>query len=160
MSIREMRRKDRLLPYDETVEILRKGEYGVLATVCEDGMPYSIPISYAYDEDGNVIYMHCSNEGGQKIDNIRNSGKACLTVVLNTELMPDKFATKYWSANALGVVRIVDDAGEKRRGIEAILRKYAAAFEEKGMAYIDGAIDRIYVLALEVEQLSGKARKK
>ncbi len=42
--MREMRRKDRKLDSADTLEILKNGEYGVLATVTEDGSPYDVPI--------------------------------------------------------------------------------------------------------------------
>ena len=51
--------------YRLKMEILNMGEYGVLATVMDDGKPYSIPLNYALDEESQVIYMHCSAEGGQ-----------------------------------------------------------------------------------------------
>ncbi len=157
--MRRMRRTDRKLSVGETEEILAEGEYGVLSTVCEDGTPYGIPISYAYNADDHVIYMHCSSDGGQKIDNLRFNGKACLTVVLDTEPMPEKFATKYWSAMVFGTVQIIEDKDEKREGIETILRKYAPMFEEKGLKYIENAIDRLHVLKFRVEMAAGKARK-
>ena len=69
--MREMRRQDRKLEGEEVKEILKSGEYGVLAMVMENGMPYSVPLNYAYDEAAGVIYIHCSAEGGQKIDNIQ-----------------------------------------------------------------------------------------
>ncbi|MCH5351896.1 MAG: pyridoxamine 5'-phosphate oxidase family protein [Acutalibacter sp.] len=158
--MRAMRRTDRKLSAGETEEILVKGEYGVLSTVCEDGTPYGVPISYAYSASGRVIYMHCSADGGQKIDNLRLSGKACLTVVSDTELMPEKFATKYWSAMVLGTVQIIEDKEEKQEGIEAVLRKYAPMFEEKGLKYIENSIDKIHILKLRVETAEGKARKR
>ena len=61
--MREMRRKDRKLEIEDIHYVLNTGEYGVLSTVTPDGTPYSIPISYAYDEDNNVIYMHCTADG-------------------------------------------------------------------------------------------------
>ena len=54
--MREMRRKDRQLDSADTLEILKNGEYGVLATVTEDGSPYGVPMSYAFDEESHVIY--------------------------------------------------------------------------------------------------------
>ena len=157
--MREMRRTDRKLSAEETEEILAKGEYGVLSTVCEDGTPYGIPISYAYNANDHVVYMHCSADGGQKIDNLRFNDKACLTVVLDTELMPEKFATKYWSATVFGSVQIIDAKDEKQEGMEAILRKYAPMFEEKGLKYIENTIDKIHILKLRIETAAGKARK-
>ena len=40
--MREMRRQDRKLDPEGIMEILNMGEYGVLATVMDDGKPYSI----------------------------------------------------------------------------------------------------------------------
>ena len=158
--MKEMRRQDRKLDSEEILEILNTGEYGVLSTVTDDGKPYSIPLSYALDEESQVIYMHCSAEGGQKIDNLRLHPDACFTVVSRAELLPDKFATKYWSANVFGTIAIIEDGAEKQKGIEAILRKYSPEYIEKGLKYIEGAIHKIYVLRLEIRQSTGKARKK
>lgn len=158
--MREMRRQDRKLESGEILEVLKNGEYGILATVKDDGKPYSVPLSYALDEDSSVIYMHCSADGGQKIDNLRLHPEACFTVVSRTELMPDKFATKYWSANVFGTVTIIEDGPEKQKGIEAILRKYSPEYVDRGLKYIEGAIHKIYVLRLDISEATGKARKK
>ena len=157
--MREMRRQDRLLKDEETAEILKKGEYGVLATVGADGQPYCVPMTYAYDPEKQAIWMHCSNAGGQKLDNITFNDRVCFTVVGGTELLPDKFATKYWSAIVIGRVRIAEDPADKQKGLEAIVAKYSPEFMEKGLKYISGAIARAHVLCLEVQQMTGKARK-
>ena len=157
--MREMRRKDRLLDSADVVEILKNGEYGVLATVTEDGSPYSVPMSYAFDAESHVIYMHCSAEGGQKIDNIHFHPEVCFTIIRQTELMPEKFATRYWSANVFGSIAIIEDGPEKQKGIEAILRKYSPEYMERGLKYIEGAIRKIHVLRLDIREITGKARK-
>ena len=157
--MREMRRKDRLLDSADVVEILKNGEYGVLATVTEDGSPYSVPMSYAFDAESHVIYMHCSAEGGQNIDNIHFHPEVCFTIIRQTELMPEKFATRYWSANVFGSIAIIEDGPEKQKGIEAILRKYSPEYMEKGLKYIEGAIRKIHVLRLDIREITGKARK-
>ena len=43
--------------------------------------------------------------------------------------------------------------------IEAILRKYSSEHMEKGMKYIEGAIRKIYILRLDIREITGKARK-
>jgi len=106
--------------------------YGVLATVMDDRKPYSVPLSYALDEEIQVIYMHCSAEGGQKIDNLRFHPDVCFTIVIQSELLPEKFATKYWSANVFGTVAIIEEGPEKQKGIEAILRKYSPEHVRRG----------------------------
>lgn len=158
--MREMRRQDRKLEAEEVKDILKRGEYGVLATVTPDGLPYSIPMSYAYDEEENAIYLHCTVEGGQKIDNISANPHVCFTVVSETEVMAEKFATKYWSANAMGEIITVKDTEEKKKGLFRLIRKYSRGFEEKGLKYIDSAVDKVNVLKLNISSMSGKARKK
>ncbi len=155
-----MRRQDRKIGNEEIAEILEQGDYGVLATVAQDGWPYSIPLSYAFIRQSRVLYMHCSAEGGLKIDNLRHCPEVCFTVVGQTELMPEKFAAKYRSVNVFGTVSIIEEGPEKQKGIEAILRKYSPGHEEKGLKYIEAAIHKILVLRLDIREASGKARKK
>ena len=152
-----MRRNDRLLSQQEAYSILEKGEYGVLSTVSADGIPYGLPISYAYKE--GAIYMHCAAADGLKISNIKSNPNVSFTVVGNTKLLPDKFGTLYESVICFGTVKIIEDNLEKREGIEAILHKYSADYIESGMKFIDGAINRIYVLKFTISEISGKGRK-
>ena len=158
--MREMRRKDRRLTEDEAYDVLHRGEYGVLAMVMSNGQPYSIPISYVYDEECCAVYMHVSVEAGQKMDNILYEPHVCLTVVTGTEVLPAQFATKYWSVNVFGTMHIVEDAAEKQRGLLALVRKYAAQYEEDGLKYIAAASHRVHVLKLHITAVTGKARKK
>lgn len=58
MHIHPMRRKKRALTDEETLSIIRKGEYCVLATVGEDAQPYGIPLSYVYI-DGKFFFPLC-----------------------------------------------------------------------------------------------------
>lgn len=152
-----MRRSDRELAREEAVRILEAGEYGVLSTVSAAGVPYGIPLNYAY-QNGR-IFMHCSREGGRKLDNLRANPRAAFSVVGSTELMPEKFGTKYLSALCTGWVSILESEEEKREGIEAILRKYSPQHLDAGMKYIDAAMDRIYILRFQIEEITGKGRK-
>lgn len=158
--MKEMRRQDRKLTEKETGDIIRNGEFGVLSMICDDMRPYSIPLNYSYDESRQALYMHCSVEGGQKIDCIRKNPEVCFTIVEKTEPMPEKFATKYWSANVFGKMSIIEEGAEKHHGIECILRKYAPEHFERGLKYIDGAFSKIHVLRLDIIEMTGKARKK
>ena len=60
-EFRAMRRKERQLPEEEAIRLLKDGEYGVLATYGEDGWPYGVPISYVYDD--RRIYVHGAQTG-------------------------------------------------------------------------------------------------
>ncbi len=152
-----MRRSDRQLTDEETLRLFREAEYGVLSVIDEKNMPYGVPMSFALCD--NAIYFHCSVAGGKKISSIRHCRNASFTVIDHTKLLPQKFSTLYMSGIAYGTIKIVQDDAERRKGIEAILQKYSPNFIEKGMTYIDHSIDKIYVLKLEIEKMTGKGRK-
>ena len=40
---KDMRRKKQALSEEETLKVLKEGQYGILALLSEDGYPYSIP---------------------------------------------------------------------------------------------------------------------
>lgn len=44
----KMRRADREVSGTAAREFLMKGEYGILATVCDDGQLYATPVSYIH----------------------------------------------------------------------------------------------------------------
>ena len=152
-----MRRSDRQLTDEETLQLFSDAEYGVLSVTDENNMPYGVPMSFALSD--YVIYFHCSAAGGKRISGIRHDPNACFTVIGATKLLPQKFATLYMSGIAYGKIKIISDDTEKQKGIEAILQKYSPDHIENGMKYIASALDKIYVLKLEIEKITGKGRK-
>ena len=155
----EMRWKKRQMSGEQTNGLMARARYGILCTVDADGCPYGLPISYAYDAPTRRVFMHCSAAGGHNLDNVVARPKASFTVVEDAELLPEQFSTQYCSAIATGTVRIAEGL-EKREGIEAILRKLAPDNIEAGMAYIDRAFDRLAVIVLDVDRMTGKRRPK
>lgn len=93
-----MRRSDRQLTDEETLQLFRDAQYGVLSVTDENNMPYGVPMSFALSD--NVIYFHCSAVGGKRISGIRHDPNACFTVIGDTKLLPQKFATLYMSGIA------------------------------------------------------------
>ena len=96
-----MRRSERELSFEQAVEILRNGSWGVLSTIGADGYPYGVPVNYAYD-DGK-IYFHCAKNSGHKQENLIFSGKVSFSVVTESEVDAEHLTTKYRSAIAFGV---------------------------------------------------------
>ncbi len=151
---REMRRKDRQLSPEEAEELLRAGKYGILSIVCEDGYPYGLPLSYAY-EDGK-LYFHHTAEPGLLNDSVSGEIRACFTVVGDTELLPEKFSTKYESVIAFGKLKKSED---KLGGLMQLVKKLSPDFEEKGRRYAKASLDEVTVYEFEIEQMTGKARR-
>jgi nitroimidazol reductase NimA-like FMN-containing flavoprotein (pyridoxamine 5'-phosphate oxidase superfamily) len=152
---RPIRRADRALTSEQAIEILHKGEYGILSTVSQDGQPYGVPVSFSYAD--NTIVFHCAVEG-HKLDNLTSNPRVSFCVVGKTEVLPDKFATRYESAIIFGKARELT-GDEKKLGLIELLKKYSPDFMEKGERYIDSDIEKTRVFKIEIESLSGKARR-
>ncbi|GHV53621.1 MFS transporter [Deltaproteobacteria bacterium] len=155
---REIRRKDRALTTEEASSLLQKGEYGILATVSDEGQPYAVPISYAV-LDG-AIYVHCAL-AGHKIDNIRQNPAVCFTVIGKTApfYAPGNFSTTYESCIVFGKARDVSNDTEKERALFALVEKYFPEHVSEAEAYIEKFWERTAVYSISVERITGKARK-
>jgi hypothetical protein len=152
---RKIRRTDRAISESEAKGILEKGEFGILSTASSDGQPYGVPISYSYTE--NVIYFHCAIEG-HKLENLRKNNRVSFCVVGKTEVLPEKFATRYESAIVFGkAFELTDD--EKHKGLLEIVKKYSAGFIKEGLQYIEDAVDKARVYKIVIESITGKSRK-
>lgn len=151
----ELRRKDRGIAESEARELLERGEYGILSTCDSDGQPYGIPLSYCVID--NAIYFHSALEG-HKLENIAANSKVSFCVVGKTEVLPDKFATRYESVVISGrAAEVFDD--EKQRGLEGLLPKYSAGFQTEGMNYIQSDRERTRVFRISIDTICGKARR-
>ena len=152
---RKIRRVDRAISESEAKEILQKGEYGILSTVSIDGQPYGVPVSYSHT--GGIIYFHCAVEG-HKLENLSGNNKVSFCVVGKTEVLPEKFGTKYESVIVFGkAFEVLDD--EKHKGLLELLKKYSSGFIGKGLQYIESTGGKTRVYKIVIESITGKSRK-
>lgn len=150
-----MRRKDRLITNAETFSILENGEYGILSTVSSINEPYGVPVNYCLINE--CIYFHCALEG-KKINNIDSNPKVSFCVVGKTEVLPDKFGTKYESCIVQGLAS--ESFGEEKQlALEGLVHKYSENFVSEGLEYIEKLRDKARVFKISIESISGKARK-
>lgn len=150
-----MRRKDRLITNTEALSILEKGEYGILSTLSSNHEPYGVPVNYCFIDE--CIFFHCAPEG-RKIDNINNNPKVSFCVVGRTEILPDKFGTKYESCIVQGVAS-ESSSEEKQLALEGLIKKYSANSVSEGFEYIQKLKDKTRVFKISIESISGKARR-
>lgn len=152
---REMRKKERQFTEEEARKILLEGEYGVLSTKEKDGYAYGVPINYAYKN--NKIYFHCAKEGF-KVDNISYDNRVSFCVVGKTELLPEKFSTKYESAIVFGRASEVEGE-EKKEALLSIIEKYSSEYMEEGRKYVMASADHSKVYQIQIEHITGKGRR-
>lgn len=150
----EMRRFRQELDRDEIERILREGTSGVLALCDADGMPYAVPLSYAWV--GDTIYFH-SALTGHKIADIRQNPKASFCVIARDDVHPAEFVTYYQSVIAFGRIEIVDDPAGKTAGLKHLSDKYCPGIDPT--AEISRFIDNVLILKFHIESLTGKQAK-
>lgn len=152
---RELRRMDRGIAELEARALLERGEYGVLATVSADGAPYVVPLSYCVIDD--AIYFHSALEG-HKLENIACERRVSFCVVGETELLPEKFSTRYESVIVAGRAAEVFEE-EKERGLAGLVAKYSADFGVAGERYIATDSPKTRVFRIDIDTICGKARR-
>ncbi|MBP1729111.1 MAG: LexA DNA-binding domain protein [Deltaproteobacteria bacterium] len=150
-----VRRKDRAIDLQDALAVLAAGEYGVLSTVGRDGQPYGVPLSYTCKN--RCIYFHCALDG-HKIENIASNPKVSFCVVGRTNILPEKFATEYESVVVFGVAAEVHGA-ERSSALVWLLEKYSPGFMAEGRAYIEQKDKAVKVMKIEINHISGKARR-
>jgi nitroimidazol reductase NimA-like FMN-containing flavoprotein (pyridoxamine 5'-phosphate oxidase superfamily) len=153
---REMRRCRQQLTQAECQDILEIMTFGVLSVSGDDGYPYAVPLSYVYHE--GRIYFH-SAQTGHKIDAISNCPKVSFCVVQMNELHPEKYTTWFRSVIAFGQAHIIEDPQEKLSALRMIGVKYGTDNEETLKAELDKTIDRVAMIRLDIEHLTGKEAK-
>lgn len=153
-----MRRSDRALSEEEARAILDKGQFGFLATVGPDGLPYGVPLSYVVLQ--NCIYFHCAQQG-RKIDNLQHCPMCSFTVVGEVQSAYDNgFTTWFESAMAFGRIRSVENTQEKERILRALAAKYLPGHMEHADHDIARSFNVTAVYGMEIDFVSGKAKKK
>lgn len=151
---REMRRKKQLLSKEEAIEILNSCTSGVLGVTGDDDYPYTVPVSYALK--GDKIFIHCAKEG-HKIDSIKRNDKVSFCAIERDEVVQKTFSTNFKSVIVFGRARILTDDSEKRHAIESLVEKYSPDFIKEGQQEIEKEWDRLCIIEIKIEHITGKA---
>ena len=151
----DLRRKDRILNDERTLQLLKTGEYGFLAICGVNGYGYGIPVNYVF-EDKN-IYFHCAVEGF-KLESIRKNNRVSFCVVGRTQLLPQQFSTTYESAIVYGRIKydLLDD--ERHKALNLFVTKYSPDFADISQSYINQSFHRTNILRMDIEHFSGKSK--
>lgn len=151
---RDMRRIKQLLTKGKIEEILNRSTSGVLGVNGDDGYPYTVPISYAY-EDGKLFFH--SAKAGHKIDSIINDDKVTFSIIDKDEVIQDTFTSHFRSVSIFGRARILTEDNEKQHAFELLVKKYSPDFIKEGLQEIKDTWNRVYLIEIEIEHMTGKA---
>lgn len=153
---REMRRNKQSLSEEEVKEVLERRTSGVLACLGDDGYPYAVPVSYIYFN--GKIYFH-SAKTGHKIDAIEKYPKVSFTVIDEDTVVSEKYTTYFRSVIAFGKARITEGV-EMVQAFIALTEKYSGNQpEEARKREVAEGVSHAYVIAIDVEHITGKEAK-
>ena len=151
---RDMRRSKQQLTDAECRELLSNEKRGALALNGDGGYPYAIPMDYSYDGDRGCIYFHGAAEG-HKMDAMERDPKASFCVWEQGFIAPGDWAYTVRSVVVFGRLSRVEGREEKQSCLRTIGQRYYPS-EELVEKEITAALDRVCVLRLDIEHMTGK----
>jgi nitroimidazol reductase NimA-like FMN-containing flavoprotein (pyridoxamine 5'-phosphate oxidase superfamily) len=135
--------------------LLERMPVGRLAVITEDG-PYIVALNYLFLEGS--IYFH-SGQAGRKIEAVRADSRVCFLVDdVGAQVLWEHgcgISQIYRSVICFGKAEFVEDAVEKRRILERMVRKFVPAnYPFSPMK--DQNIKKTAVVKIVIESMSGK----
>ena len=159
----KIRRSDRAKDDAWIRAFLHRTEFGTLATT-NDGQPFLVTRTYAYDEANHAIYMHGARKG-RTVENIQANNRACFSISAMGRLLPAdealEFSVEFSGVVLFGQVAVVDDEIKATHGLKLLMDKYAPHLEY-GVDYkpVSAAALKITaVFRIDIETWSGKEKK-
>lgn len=148
-----MRRKEQeITDRGEIDEILSKSKVFRLA-MADGDMPYIVPLCLGYD--GKNIYFHCGREG-KKTDILKKNKNVCFEFEevgpLEESDKPCNWGIKYRSVIGSGKAVFLDDANEKKKGLDLIMKQYT----DKPFEFEDRMVAAVTVMRIDIEEITGK----
>lgn len=155
-----MRRKDRELIDPAAIEDILKRALVLRLGLVDGGLPYVVPMHYGYTlDDGRLTFFLHSAKEGRKLDVIRANPN--VFVELDTDVIPisgGETACRYGSAfsSVMGAGRavIVEDAAEKARALEILMRTQTGRF----FPITEQMAEGVAVIRVDIGEYSAKQR--
>lgn len=162
-DLTRLRRADRALPEAELRALLRRALYGHTATSVDE-QPFQHTSLYWFDDATRRLYLHGARQG-RMIANVQANPRVCFTVAEIGRFLPAQtamdFSNEYTSVVVFGRGRLVQDDGEKRRALQALLDKYFPELrpERDYRPITPDELSATAVYAIEIDGWSGKQKK-
>lgn len=140
----------------EIEEIIRSCKHCVISTVSLEGLPYSVPMNFAYC-DGQII-LH-SAPTGTHLKNIEHNNNICVVFCTDGKLVYQhkevacSYRMRAQSVVCMGKVRFIEAAEDK---IE-VMNKLMAHYTNNEFKYSKPAIQNVKVWIVDIDKITAKA---
>lgn len=153
----QYRMKTHQLDKTQINNLLTSEQVAVLATINEDGSPYTTPVHFLYQNDH--IYVH-GLPIGKKLNNIKKDDKVCLSVYRMEGLLLDENGkpcdtnTEYESVIIQGSASIVTNTETKAEVLKGIVKKYTPHISNALIP--EKMIKGTGVISIAISEMTGK----
>ena len=148
-----MRRADREIRDRKAIEDILERATVCRLGLCHRGVPYVVPLSFGYEDDR--LYFHSAPEG-RKIEIIKENHNVCFEVDVDQQIIESDTAcswtVRYRSVIGFGKAQLLEDLAEKRKALDVILAHYS----DKAHEYSEGALEKVAVIRVNIETMTGK----
>lgn len=140
----------------EIEAIIRSCKHCVVSTVSPEGMPYSVPMNFAY-HNGQII-LH-SAPTGSHLQNIEQNNNVCVvfctdgTLVYQHKEVACSYRMRSESVICFGKVHFIEAIEDKI----LIMNKLMAHYTQNEFKYSKPAIENVKVWVMEIEKMTAKA---
>lgn len=151
---RELTRKNKELPLEICLDVLKSEKRGVLSVLGDGGYPYGMPMNHFYNEEDGCIYFH-TGIGGHRQDALADCNKVSFCVFDQGYAKEGEWALNVKSVIIFGRIEILDD----QELIAQITRKLCYKFirdEEYITREIESFAHETLLLRLKPEHICGK----
>jgi uncharacterized protein len=137
-------------------DVIRNCEVCYVGMVDDEGKPYVLPFNFGY-EDG-IIYLHSAGTG-KKIDILRSRPSVCIAfstdhqLKFSNEEVACSYSMRFRSVLAYGDVVFVEDADEKQKILNVIMKQYTG---KDDFGYNMPAVMDVCVFKVKVSSFTGK----
>lgn len=151
---RELRRKNKELPLDECIELLKSEKRGVLSVLGDCDYPYGMPMNHFYHEADGMIYFHCGASGHRE-DALKRHNKVSFCVYDKGSAAEGEWALTIRSVIVFGTIEMVKDPETVVNITARLCRKFT-----EDEAYIEEEIrkhaHKTILLKLSPQHICGK----
>jgi nitroimidazol reductase NimA-like FMN-containing flavoprotein (pyridoxamine 5'-phosphate oxidase superfamily) len=141
---------------NEIEVLIRSCKHCVVSTVSPEGMPYSVPMNFAY-HDGQII-LH-SAPTGTHLQNIEQNNHICVvfctdgTLVYQHKEVACSYRMRAASVICFGKVSFVENEDAKI----LLMNELMAHYTKNEFKYSKPAIQNVKVWVVEIEKITAKA---
>jgi len=152
-----MRKKEReITDIQEIEKIITRSDVCRIAFADHD-VPYIVTMNFGYTGgEKKFLWFHCAKEG-RKLEMIRKNNFVCFEMdtdhLLAGGTMACDFSMSYSSVVGYGNISVIDDAEEKKTGLNQIMSHYTG---KNDFSFNPATLARTLILRLEITEITGK----